>query len=700
MAWAITFEGVDATLFNFYADLLGVAFQAIFAFAIAHAFVYLMSSHLRKGHPIPTKLLGTIPSNFVSSIHFACLLKLSGPVLALALLLALSDFSHSIADLGLSFVTVETEGPSETVLSLDQRNPTRLLELSGDPTSPRTQALADSASTLEKDLSQARLDARLIRNFLVAIDDIAGGGSLLANYTEAAQTDLKYHGADVLTYFGHNHEPLSQISRFLPLDCSSSSMATIAQSIFGLPDIKPRFNPLRNTASLASCSYNRPRSSGVYDSSSSSKNDKNAKILEYATIPFPAENVTLIQNGALVQNISLSPADQLLARDRDNWKKGRDVSNINGIQIGDLSIQFGTTVLATGDFAQPQFLNVSDTIQLGLGTNAVATGLNQPEILIVDGAVQFLLTRHYFLVSNVVEECPPLPSGKTFQDLECMVFSEILCEPALEEDIEPFILSDFADLEDDPLFQFIPKEDSFCSIHTGHLVWGQNFVVDDELLAVTSAVLTRAQVNSWKAHGVRDAMQNCVLAAMFALATTTEMPSLQSQVRAQVNVIFVLFMILPLLVTALIFVVTLGSSKLPIPVEGWQLMVLGREEESVPTRKESERDFPTAASKEYEFALRQDDSTRALGGERLGIHRAATKQSVQDTNHIDSNEDGFSTDDRVSLADIEVETDYANPRVVSGGNLGQSAETLNDPPGKDVQQGVSVIAGTGSLPIP
>jgi len=164
LVWAITFDGVSPTLFNFFADLLGVAFRAIFALGIGHAFVYLMSSHLRKGHSIPSKLLGQIPSDFVSSCRFAFMLKLPGPVLALALLVALGDFSHSIADLGLSFVTVEMEGPSETVLTLNQRNPTRLLELSGDPTSTRTLVFPDSGNTAGQDgnvelLEEARSSA-------------------------------------------------------------------------------------------------------------------------------------------------------------------------------------------------------------------------------------------------------------------------------------------------------------------------------------------------------------------------------------------------------------------------------------------------------------------------------------------------------------------------------------------------------------
>jgi len=68
--WSITFEGVDPTLLNFFSDLLGVAFRAVFALGVG-LFVYIMSHHLRKERPIPTMALGQVPSDFISSCRYA-----------------------------------------------------------------------------------------------------------------------------------------------------------------------------------------------------------------------------------------------------------------------------------------------------------------------------------------------------------------------------------------------------------------------------------------------------------------------------------------------------------------------------------------------------------------------------------------------------------------------------------------------------
>jgi len=605
MVWAITFSGVSPTIFNFVSDLVGVAFRAIFALGVGQAFVYLMSRHLRKGHSIPSQVLGQVPSSFVSSCQFAYLLKLSCPVMALALLLAIGDFAHSIADLGLSFVTVEMEGPSEMILSLKDRNPTRLFELSGDPSSLRTRAQTDSAlAGAQNEQGQSRLEARLIQTFLGAMDDIASGVSPLANYSEAAPTELKYYETDVETYFvDDNDTTLSQIGLSLPVDCDRNTMVNISQSLLGSPvDGVIELNAVRNSALVPPCGYSQPRASGIYGN-----NHQIASVVEHAVIPNPATgavstvspaNVTINQGGTFASEITLSLEDQALARDRNDWKKGRAVSNINGIQVGGLSIELDSTVLATGGF-----------------------GLLYP-------------SRHYFLVSTVRGDCPPLPSGRTIEgEVECLVFTELHLFPvSLVEDYENLITSDFADPSGPAALAFAenaePQVPRTFKLYTAHIVWGQNFAVDDDLLAVVSAVLTRSQVSSWNEQSeVRDVIQNSVLAAMFAHATVDELPSLQSQVSPQVNLVFIVFLILPVIVTAVIFLTTFRNpNKLPIPTEGWQLMVLGREEASIPKRKEGQQTFPMM-SKEFEFAIRKDTSTRQIS-ERLGIYRAPSSKKL------------------------------------------------------------------------
>jgi len=48
-------------------------------------------------------------------------------------------------------------------------------------------------------------------------------------------------------------------------------------------------------------------------------------------------------------------------------------------------------------------------------------------------------------------------------------------------------------------------------------------------------------------------------------------------------------------ITATMFITTYKGSKLPVPTSGWQLLVLGREEATVPTRKDNETEFPKEA---------------------------------------------------------------------------------------------------------
>jgi len=66
------------------------------------------------------------------------------------------------------------------------------------------------------------------------------------------------------------------------------------------------------------------------------------------------------------------------------------------------------------------------------------------------------------------------------------------------------------------------------------------------------------------------------------------------------------------LVTAVIMLVTCKRDKLLVPLEGWQLIVLGREEDAIPTREEDESEFPEAVAKDYELAIREDTNRKTM----------------------------------------------------------------------------------------
>jgi len=186
-----------------------------------------------------------------------------------------------------------------------------------------------------------------------------------------------------------------------------------------------------------------------------------------------------------------------------------------------------------------------------------------------------------------------------------------------------------------------------------NIVWGRNLGgTDDDFVAVVSAVLTRARLNPFDSTQLRTVLQNSALASLFALSTTGESPSIQSEVNPQINLIFVVFMLVPMIATLVIFLGTRRRPKLPVPTDGWQLMVLGREEDVVPTRHGSESEFPDAVSKNYEFAIRNDSSRRTMD-ERLGIFQSESKEpnarpEVKNLSHDDSKRGPLSSAEAVA----------------------------------------------------
>jgi len=411
--------------------------------------------------------------------------------------------------------------------------------------------------------------------------------------------------------FSSGDEPLAQVDLEVPLRCANESMKAITQTInanFSTYTGPPRV-PLNNDVLIPDCEFNMQRSSGIYKSRKGQ-----AEILERIITEFYPANYTLIHPGILDPDITagfpgqvfaFTPTDKALARDRDDWRKGRIIPNVSGARIGDILIQFNATVLATGDVSQEY--------------NPADGALNQ--------------NQYKFLVSNVIGECPPLPSGRSTDGVECLVFHELNCLSGIfQEELVPFIPSDFqnqGEAEDEALRFLPPEEDDFCQLQRSHIVWGRNFVADSELLAAVSGVLTNTNTdNSSGSHRVQAAIQNSALAALVALATTGEKSSIRSQVSPQINMVFVFFLLLPLSVTATIFIITFHASKIPVPIRGWELMVLGREEDAVPTRKENEPDFPKEASMNYELAFRKLANAES-SRERLGIYETKSNLNIE-----------------------------------------------------------------------
>jgi len=75
------------------------------------------------------------------------------------------------------------------------------------------------------------------------------------------------------------------------------------------------------------------------------------------------------------------------------------------------------------------------------------------------------------------------------------------CDPVFQEDLEPLKASDYRDQEaaKNLLSVLPPRTDSSCMIKRNDVLWGRNFVPDDEFIAVVSAVLTRAKPDTYEA---------------------------------------------------------------------------------------------------------------------------------------------------------------------------------------------------------
>ena len=102
-------------------------------------------------------------------------------------------------------------------------------------------------------------------------------------------------------------------------------------------------------------------------------------------------------NDMLGQAFLMSPASKKLARDRPDWTTGRVISEIDGVEIGNISIDLGRVVVATGPQASADVISEK---------------------------------RHNFngLIAEIDGDCPPRPSGHQSEDTTCIAIFTMFCE--------------------------------------------------------------------------------------------------------------------------------------------------------------------------------------------------------------------------------------------------------------------------------
>ena len=286
--------------------------------------------------------------------------------------------------------------------------------------------------------------------------------------------------------------------------------------------------------------------------------------------------------------------DKLLARDRDDWRKGRRISRVDGLVVGNTTIHFGTVVVASGEREAEDpfvFANVG------------------------------LANKYYGLIAEIRDTCPPRPSGLGTSGTQCLAMIEMLCDAFPEDEYSYY----------HP--EYTPSASSECTMLSAGLVWGRNFVADEELVSVVGGMygLVRPRVFSGKFLG------SAILAALFALGTVELRPSKIDIVRPQINWIYVVFMLSPILVCFLLpaLAFALRHMVVPIPQSNADILVLAKEADPdvVPIRPGKRGTFPSFDKDELAlvfFDANEDESGPDIGVVRFQKTPSSTFEQPQD----------------------------------------------------------------------
>lgn len=261
----------------------------------------------------------------------------------------------------------------------------------GDPVSARTRVFSDTA-----DPRVGREDAGLIYAYINGVRALARGESPF--FTNGDPTGesfvrsyLSWGGiSGFLCFFVADNGPLVEMDLELPVACSSTDMAEIKQISTG----QTKFDvEVRNVARVPQCMFTDRRDSGIFGGPSGS-----VQVLEHADmIGVPDSGLLLRKGNVTGDNFNVNPESKRLARDRENWAEGRVFYDIDQAVIGNITIDFGRIVVASGVDA-----STTDT------ENTRRT--------------------EYGLFAEVKGACPPRPSGHPVQGLSCFAMAVLACD--------------------------------------------------------------------------------------------------------------------------------------------------------------------------------------------------------------------------------------------------------------------------------
>lgn len=424
---------------------------------------------------------------------------------------------------------------------------------------------------------RARVESDLVSSFLDAAELIARGSSpfVFDNSTNLTTViDRLWGGVPNTFRFLESDSALTQMDLELPVNCAQSEMVQVEQQWNANVDLIPQ-DPTLNisnqedlfpVALVPNCTFDSLRRDSIFGG-----NRERASVHETANVISPdfADQVFLTKEANRFQNFQLSPEQKRLARDRQDWRGGRDVSSaIDGVVIGSLDIRFGAVVLATGPEDLPDYVSFD-----------------------------WIRHNYYGLMGEVLGDCPPRPSGFPSTESACFAFMQVNC-PTFEED-----------------FQWLPQidtllQDSDCRLREVTMIWGKGFEADAEMVAVLAGIYGRVQPDAGDPSASREFDFNAIFAAMFAIGSLGTRPTLVETVSPRINAVYIGFMLLPFFLVLILLSVAVAArrARLAIPQTPWELMVFARGEKQIPQR-DVQGQFPELTKKESnKLKLIQDET--------------------------------------------------------------------------------------------
>ncbi|CAJ1945476.1 unnamed protein product [Cylindrotheca closterium] len=579
--WTWTIQNIDPTTLNVLADLFGFATRTFFGFAFAAVYPLIVTWQLgRYKKTIPLNHLGVVPGDVVQAFGSLPSMAWTAPAIAVALLLFVADFSHTIAMFGFDFIDEEVPGRLDTILRISttaqDRNLMRSFISAGDPEQFRTLSISNAIK--KGRIIEGREQTMLWESFFRSVGAIARAASPFVQVAiRPKRGTLVFGGFQYDTTYMPDDSAIVSMATEIPLICESSHPAIIEEAMTG----GALDETVYNTAVIPNCTFLGIRPSGVFSGSL-----EQVEIVEKMSTPpwiagFVGDEVQLKNGEELFYSFVLDHEQRKLARDRDDWKKGRTLDNvIDGIQIGNETIEFGRVVLASGN-------SLASDVTIGSGR------------------------KYYSLFAEIVGECPNRPSGLQSTGTQCLAIVRNECD-SFPEDTDALYNKIYA-----PLTSSVS-----CEISEVTFIWGRNFAVDGELVSVVAGVYGQVRPTL---NELRSFEENVIPAALFSLGVLHLAPTVASTVKAEVDIKFIVFLLLPIALGLAAALVAYCNRKiiLPIPQTPWELMVVGKEEPSIPSRNKRSDPFPEMPD---DLVLYFFDAKEDLPEEQLGSRIFRTSQ--------------------------------------------------------------------------